>query len=120
MALAGKGLKLVPEPEPDLFETMPDEELDTLVEYRQGCAEVRDAMQAEMDTVSTRLKEELRGRGVVAVEREKWVVQMVHQDRTTLNKKKLLSAGVTMAQIEAATEVTPVEQLRVVKRYKKE
>jgi hypothetical protein len=99
---------------------MTDTELDSLVDYRQSCAAVRDAMQDEIDQIGGLLKEELGTRGTRRVERAAWVIQMVHQDRQTLNKKKLLSAGVTTTQIEAATEITPVEVLRVEPRTQKE
>lgn len=94
---------------------MTDDELDAALEHRQSCAALRDAMQEEMDLVSEGLKQELGTRGTRRIDRPAWIALLVHQDRQTLNKKKLLSAGVSVAQIEAATEITPVESLRVMK-----
>jgi hypothetical protein len=92
---------------------MTDTELDTIVDYRQSCAAVRDAMQDEIDQIAALLKTELGERGTRRVERGAWVVQMIAQARATLNKKKLLSVGVTTQQIEQATETTQVEVLRI-------
>jgi len=95
---------------------MTDDELDLAIENRQNAAALRDAMQKEVDTYSDQLRGALSERGQERVERDAWVVQIVPQDRKTLNTKKLLSVGVTTVQIEMATEVTHIEQLRVTKR----
>lgn len=92
---------------------MTDEELDEKLTERQGAASIRDELQTRIDEISTEIKTELKGRGLRVVDRGVWRAQIVEQNRTTLSKIKLLSAGVSVAQIEAATETTPVEQLRV-------
>src|SRR5258707_9273137 len=83
------------------------------VNERQGAVEIREQLQAQIDGISAELKAECGLRGVRRIPSGPWDVLMVGQERKTINVKKLLSAGVSVAQIEAATETTHVEQLRV-------
>lgn len=95
---------------------MTDDELQEKVTERQGAVEIREQLQDQIDAISDELKAECGSRGVRRVPAGPWDVLLVGQERKTLNVKKLLSAGVSVAQIEAATETTHVESLRVNKR----
>lgn len=99
---------------------MTDEELAAKVTERQGAVAIREELQKEIDLVSDEIKAEMADRGVPRVETLDipWIPMVVVSHRVTLNKTKLLSAGVTVAQIEAASEETEVVQLRVVQRGK--
>ena len=92
---------------------MTDQDLEAIVNARQGANAIIKELQAEVDLHSDRIKEELALRGVKKLTVGNWIPQVVDTSRTTLNKAKLLSAGVTVAQIEAASERTEIVSLRV-------
>lgn len=95
---------------------MTDDELQEKVTDRQGAVEIREQLQAQIDAISDELRAECGARGVRRLPTGPWDVLLVGSERKTINVKKLVSAGVSVKQIEAATEVTHVEQLRVNKR----
>jgi hypothetical protein len=95
---------------------MTDDELLEKVTERQGAVDIRDMLQAQIDAISADLKVECLTRDQRRIPTGTWEILLVSQDRKTLNAKKLVSAGVTVAQIEAGTESTHVESLRVQKR----
>ena len=94
---------------------MTDQELQAKVEERQSAAEIIKELQTEVDACSAEIKAELGVRGITKLQTGAWVPQIVIQNRHTINKTKLLSAGVTVQQIAQATETTEVVSLRVLK-----
>lgn len=92
---------------------MNDEELDSLLDEYKGAASIRDNLQTRIDEIGVEVRAELKTRKVKVLDRTRWRAQLVAQERKTIDPKKLLSAGVSVDQIAAATEVTQVEQLRI-------
>jgi hypothetical protein len=96
---------------------MNEQEIRQKLIERQGAAELRDAMDEEVSRLSKELKEELMARQVRTLDPGgDWLPVLIAQERKTINKTKLLSLGVPADTIVAATEITPVEMLRVNKR----
>lgn len=92
---------------------MTNDELREKVEERQGAVSIRKELEAQIETLGDEIKGEILGRGIRRVVVGAWVPQVIVMERKTIDPKKLLSAGVTTAQIEAATVLTEVVQLRV-------
>lgn len=92
---------------------MTDGELIEKLEERQGAVAIRDELQTQIDLLKPEIEAALAERDRKKYVVGRWVPQIVVSERKTLDPKKLLSAGVTIDQIEAATTVTTVTQLRV-------
>src|SRR5678816_670480 len=92
---------------------MSDQMLEQIVNDRQGANAIIKELQTQVDAANEQIKAELAVRGVSKLTVGNWIPQVTESVRTTLNKAKLLSAGVTVAQIEAASERTDVVTLRV-------
>jgi hypothetical protein len=81
------------------------QELKAYAELKSNLKVIEHAMEGHKTTISALLEES----GETAVELDGFKVTHVTPTRTTLSKEKLLLAGVTMAQIEAATETKAVK-----------
>src|SRR3954469_15544703 len=83
--------------------SMTNEELRATVEERQGAVAIVKELEKQIEKSTQDIKEEMRGRNVRRVVLGAWVPKVIHQERETIDPKLLLSAGVSIAQIEAAT-----------------
>lgn len=92
---------------------MTDQELEAALEARQGAVAIRSQLEAEIEQHSEAIKEALTERGQKRIAIGRWVPQLVEQERKTIDAKKLLSAGVSIEQIDKGTTVTQVRSLRV-------
>jgi hypothetical protein len=90
-----------------------DLELATLCLERQAYADQRDQFQKAVDERSQAIGAELTIRGTKRVEVQGWIPQLVDYERATLDKIKLLEAGVSTSQIEKGTVTTRSVQVRV-------
>lgn len=98
---------------------MTDTELYGKCVQRQSNVDLREAVQTEIDALSTEIGTELGMRGVEAVELGEYCPKLLVIDRKTLDKTLLVQAGVPIETIEACTKVTLVQQLRVDRRKPK-
>lgn len=95
---------------------MTDEELNACLDERQGAVAIRNELETQIEGCTEKIKGALKARGRKKLVAERWVPQIVVQERKTLDPKKLLQAGVLVTVIEACTTINPVESLRVAPR----
>jgi hypothetical protein len=97
-----------------------DKALLETVELRQKLAAERDSLDKQVKELSDQIGTEMALRGVPRLEVGPWTTLLIDGKRESLSKPKLLQAGVTVAQLEAATESTPYTMVRVNRRKEKE
>lgn len=95
---------------------MTNAELEQLCRDRKTAAEIRDQADAEVKKITAVIGDELHERGVVRVALDSFTPQWVTQTRHTLDKVKLVEAGVPMETIESATIERTTTFVRVEER----
>jgi hypothetical protein len=97
----------------DKGSAMTYQEMEELIVERQGNVAIIKELQERADAISAQVKAAMMEMKIRKIVLGGWVPQIVVQERKTIDKLKLLEAGVTADQIASSTTVTEVVQLRV-------
>lgn len=94
-------------------ESLVASDFNELIEYRQKVYAQKKKTENELKEVNEEISGLMAGLDNKAVLCEGWKVTLTESKRKTLKKERLLSAGVTVEQIESATVESVVTSLRV-------